>query len=46
MKLDFKNDGPVDVVTVRVDRIDAAGAVQFKDAFKDATTAGHTQCRA
>ena len=37
MDLDFKGDGPVDIVLVMDDRIDAAGSVQFKDAFKTIT---------
>lgn len=40
MTLNFRNDGPVDVVTAVMDRIDAAGAVQFKDTFKEVTADG------
>lgn len=40
MKLEFRGDGPVDIVVVDADRIDAAGAVQFKDAFKASTIEG------
>ena len=40
MELACKVDGPVDIVSVEADRIDAASAVQFKDAFKAATEDG------
>lgn len=34
MKLSLNTDGPVDVVTVEDERIDAAVAVDFKDRFR------------
>lgn len=40
MKLDYRDDGAVDVVCVVADRIDAAVAVQFKDSFKAITQPG------
>ncbi len=40
MNLDFRGEGAVDIVSVSANRIDAAAAVQFKDAFKSATTDG------
>ncbi|MEM1341525.1 MAG: STAS domain-containing protein [Pseudomonadota bacterium] len=38
MNLILNTEGPVDVVTVEEDRIDAAVAVDFKDAFRSLTT--------
>ena len=40
MDLQFNGDGPVDIVSVAADRIDAAGSVQFKDAFRALTGQG------
>lgn len=37
MKLSINTDGPVDVVTVNEERIDAAVAVDFKDGFRALT---------
>ncbi|MEM1274277.1 MAG: STAS domain-containing protein [Pseudomonadota bacterium] len=34
MELTLNGDGPVDIVTVHAERIDAVGAVAFKDAFR------------
>ncbi|MBF9032913.1 anti-sigma factor antagonist [Rhodobacterales bacterium HKCCE2091] len=38
MKLDVNREGPVTVVTVAESRIDAAAAVDFKDAFRAVAT--------
>lgn len=38
MNLTFDDTGPVDVLMVDAERIDAAGAVSFKDGFRDAIT--------
>lgn len=40
MNLTFDGNGTVDIVTVDADRIDAAGAVAFKDGFRDAIADG------
>lgn len=41
MEIQYNGDGPVDFVSVKADRIDAAGAVAFKDAFRSATSSGN-----
>lgn len=40
MELEFDGDGTVDVITVKADRIDAAGVVAFKDGFRAAISKG------
>jgi anti-sigma B factor antagonist len=43
MKVDVKEVGPDLLVRVFDDRIDAAAAVQFRDAMRAATEAGHAR---